>query len=525
LTQWYRDHGHPDLFSVLENTRETAALDHNILNDLSSSRREGAESRLLLDPWLAEYIELCVTDEVHHEIHDATEPELRRRLHAHASSFRRLAPPAGDWRPLEPAIAALIPAAQPADHRHLSKSLSGGADFFVTRDEDVLRGADEIAEQFGIAVLRPEVLISTLDQRRAAGTYEPAALQATAIEAQPAANVLEEAFCSAFLNYGAGERKAALLEIFRAAVAAAGRVDARVFADDGRLVGALFLRPEADRIEVPLLRVARRDRLGQALARQLLYLPRAVAAETNTPQVNLTDGATSAVVHRALRDEAYEAAADGSYRCTIGRGLIEDEHDPRATGDPPAVAMMERRQWPIKLATGRLPSYLVPVRAAWAAQLFETRFAEATLFGRQTHLGLSREHVYYRSPAASHGIHAPARILWYVTGSGPVQGESHVRAVSQLTEVVVGEWRTLYQRFARFGVYEERQVRDAANSRDCVMALRFVDTELLHDPLSLSTLRHLAAELGETFHPPMSPSLLSERMFASIYLRGSHYAR
>jgi hypothetical protein len=138
---------------------------------------------------------------------------------------------------------------------------------------------------------------------------------------------------------------------------------------------------------------------------------------------------------------------------------------------------------------------------------------------------LSREHVYYRSPANADGIHAPARVLWYVTGSGPAQRESHVRALSQIVEVIVDDWRTLYRRFARLGVYEERQVRAAADRHGRVMALRFVDTELLHEPLSVSTLRELAADADERFHPPISPSSLGEHMFVTIYQRGSRHGR
>ncbi len=469
LTQWYRDHGHPNLFSILEASREAAALDHNILNDLSSTRSEGSESRLLAEAWLSEYVELCVTDEVHHEIHEASESELRRRLHVHASSFRRLAPPAADWKPLTSSIANLIPSAQPADHRHIARAIAGGASFFVTRDQGVLRGAQELGAAYDITVLRPEALIATIDRRRASGAYEPVALEATAISVEPAANLSEQVFAEAFLNFGAGERKGSLLAIFRAATASTGRVDARVFSDGGgRPLAALFIRRHDGQVEVPLMRVATRDRVGEAIARQLAYMPRLSAAQAGSSQVVVTDTAISPAVQRALRDEAYDESGGGA-RCTVTRGLIHADTLDSSARNASNAAAIERRHWPLKVVGAGLATYLVPIRATWAAQLFETRLAEATLFGRETHLGLSREHVYYRNPANAHGIHAPARILWYVTGSGPAQRESHIRALSQLVEVVIDDWRTLYRRFARLGVYEERQVRAAADPQGQVI--------------------------------------------------------
>jgi hypothetical protein len=70
LTIWFRDHGHPDLFSVAPHDRELAAIDQMVLEDLVSDDPHGLESRYLIDDWVAELVELCVTDQVFHETND-----------------------------------------------------------------------------------------------------------------------------------------------------------------------------------------------------------------------------------------------------------------------------------------------------------------------------------------------------------------------------------------------------------------------------------------------------------------------
>src|SRR5262249_39629970 len=67
LSVWWKDHGHPDLFSTAESIGLLrVALDLNVFLDLEShSDREGSdESRALTDDWLADQIEFVVTPEL-----------------------------------------------------------------------------------------------------------------------------------------------------------------------------------------------------------------------------------------------------------------------------------------------------------------------------------------------------------------------------------------------------------------------------------------------------------------------------
>jgi hypothetical protein len=329
-----------------------------------------------------------------------------------------------------------------------------------------------------------------------------------------------------FLNYGP-EKRAQFLRIFRGALASPDDHSARVFSDrDGRLLGLAVRREHDDRLELELLRCGAGDRLGSAVARQLVYDQREQAAKAGRGLVEVSDPAPSGPVERALPEEGYRRSDDDRWVCLVQPGLVHADQVPElasASNLADAAALFERQRWPIKILAAGIPVFIVPIRPRWAEELFDTGLAERTLFDRQTALGLAREHVYYRRPRNDRGMQAPARILWYVSASRhhPV---GHLRALSTLAEVLVGKPDVLYRRFSRLGIYDRNQVRVAADRDGRVMALRFVDTELLHRPIDLEELRALWASTGKDFAVP-SPQPVDEEMFAELYSRGSEYAR
>lgn len=184
----------------------------------------------------------------------------------------------------------------------------------------------------------------------------------------------------------------------------------------------------------------------------------------------------------------------------------------------------EDRFWPAKILGAEVRTYLAPIKSYFAEELLDPRLAERSLFPRQLGLGLNREHIYYRNPQNDRGIAAGDRILWYVSGGLTAQRRGEIRAISQVADVVIGRPRTLHARFERFGVYSLEQVLECTDRNGEVMAIRFVNTEILERPLGLDEIEVLGAEHGERFLAPQSPSLISEHMFCLLYQRSSAYA-
>jgi GNAT superfamily N-acetyltransferase len=524
LTIWQRSHDHIDLFTLIDKRRAIAAIDCNVFKDLTTTRSQGRTSRHLRDDWVSELIELRVTDELFHEINRCEERELREHMQRDASAFGRLPSAKGAWLALVPTVAELASSAGDADHRQVARAIAADARYFVTRDGELLKAAQSLQDRFGVLITRPEDLILHLDRMRYSGGYEPQALQATSVNRIDIDRVEQGDLVAAFLNYGAGERANALQELFRPALAAPRDHGFHVFRDaDGRLLGALILAAGREHLEVKLMRVSTSGKLAGAVARQLAFLPRREAAERRLDRVLVTDPAPPEAVSEALRDEFYAQDGDG-WSCEVRRGLVEVARDNGGEADSISmVADAERRHWPQKLVGGALPTFMLSIHPTYAAQLFESSLAEGTLFGRDLTLGLSREHVYYRGCGWDGGLRVPARLLWYVKGSRQT-GDGYLAATSTLLEVTKGRPRSLYQRFARFGVWSRQEVERAAGKKPHVMALRFADTELLERRVDLHELRRIYDDAGLKFEAPQSPRRVPEHMFCLLYRRASAYA-
>ncbi len=378
-------------------------------------------------------------------------------------------------------------------------------------------------DRFGINVLSPAQFITHLDQLRSEDRYKPRYLNATQISVHFSVDD-EPSFVQSFQNHAQSEPRRNLIGILRTAQATPELSNIIIIrAATCRDIGTAISRVDDGNLIVTALRLSRRDRLSDTVGRQLCFILRTVALENDLCSVQVRDQYLVPSLESSLDDEGYVQTNDG-WQCNINTGFAEASvvfgQDPATASD---IALYEHRHWPLKLLGGDLRTFLIPIRPHYAEQLFDTQSAEGTLFGRRTQLGISREHVYYRSWRNSNDLASPARILWYVSGLTPYQAEGHIRAISQLREVQVDRPRSLYRRFSRLGVYTENDVTNISSDDGRVMALRYIDTELFDDPVSLTRARHVATRLGEKFPVLQSPSPVSEGFFTAIYEEGSRY--
>jgi predicted transcriptional regulator len=523
LTVWEFDFGHPTLFTEVVDGRDLACVDQMVLEDLVVDRPEGRHTRYLTEDWVDELVQLCVTDEVFVETHDASEDALRRTLLAGAHSCRNLSSPDAPWEQYIEIVSRAAPRAGTADHRHLARAIAGGATYFVTRDEKILCASQRINDEVGILIVSPDGLLDVLDRQRREERYEPAVLQGTSLvlERLPAAHV--EAFVQALLNHGEAERAYTLRQILRDAFANPETAEVLVVREvGGHVIAGVVRNRSRDRVDVTCLRVRGTGRLTDAVARQIVFQQRQHAADTAIRRVSVTDDSPSAAVLRALPMESFERS-DGRWNCDVVRGIHDAADVLGGTRETRAAATYERRHWPAKVMGAGLITFMISIEPSFAERLFDARLAETTLFAREPVLGLSREHVYYRSPGNSKSLAGPARVVWYVKQRPPGHPVGHVRAISHLVEVEVDRPRTLYSRHARLGVWTQAQVAKAAEPSGRAMALRLADTELLERPVSIGELRSIYEGEGKRFSAPQGPVSISERMFCLIYGASSSY--
>ena len=531
LKIWFRSHGHYSLFTPVTDEvthqRPLVALDFNIVLDLvEDPEPRGLPSQHLLDDWVTQIVDICITDETYHEAGELPTLARRNKIRSQLEQFLKL-PVSRDqrWHRLVSRVSPLVPRAQESDHRRLGDAIAGGTYYFVTRDQAIIDCSEVLSNRFGITVLSPQQLIVNLDRIRSEDRYEPRQLNATRLTVEHTIDD-ERSFVADFQNYGQSELRPNLLGIIRKAQATPdlSRIIV-VRTHSNHAIASAISHVENRNLVVPLLRLARKDRLSETMGRQICFLLRDLALDRGLTSILVTDRYLSPLVRSALEDEGYLQTNDG-WRCNTRIDLIlasELQDNGRLTASD--VALYEHQNWPLKVVGSDLRTYMIPIKPAFAEQLFDTHSAEGTLFGRSIALGVSREHVYYRSWRNSQGLASPARILWYVSGATVYQSEGHIRAVSQLTEVQIDRPLTLHRRFARLGVYTRDDVLKTAAGEGRVMALRFVDTELLESPVSLTKIRDISESLGKTFTALPSPQKVSERFFTAIYTKGSRYVK
>lgn len=540
LTVWWRDHGHPNLFSAAESIGLLrVAVDVNVFLDLESrSERRGViGSKALAGDWLADQLELVVTGELMRELARMPDGHEKSRQHGAASKYTRLAVDGGAARSLARHITEHVLKAQAldlsadladqSDVRHVAEASLAGVTVLATKDDKLRRWANGALGVTGVRVMHPSDVILHVDELARAQAYQPIELEDTRYQLAPVRSGSETELLT-FLHGAEGERKAQFLELIRE-VAAGGpqwtRTVLRI--PDDKPIAFYATGEVGEELVVPILRIAD-ERLEQTITRQILFQVRDQARRTGRRIIRITEPNLASETQRILREDGYlrleshwialviQACGSASAINALVARTAEQAGLRLPTLQPGLSAViaadLERTMWPAKITDSLLPTYVITIKPAWSADLFGIPRA---LTPRPNMIGLSREHVYYRSPTPR--MVAPARLLWYVTDA-PRGGVAAIIGCSRLDETLIGKPTALFQRFRHLGVWHLDQVTQAAKAGQA-QALRFADTEIFERRITLRRLRQLEDVHGQTL-ALRSPQKITADLFTAIYQEG-----
>lgn len=550
LTEWRRPiHQALTLFdhvSSASGDRDvTAVVDVNVFLDLIRFERSVVESEALNQTWVHDELTLVYSDELLREVDRHEDPRAREEARAAAlARFRRLG---ADHYEVDRCVSFIEERLGPArdrrarsDRRQIAHAEAGGADYLVTRDDELLTNVRrKLAGDLHVQIRSPAELIVEIGSPEDELVYAPARLLGTSLETRHIKADDLAAVGAALVNHAVGETRTQLTQRIRDLLSDHEQWKARVVSHDQEPVGLVVWRGSEKLDEVALLRTRSGWHLSATLARELLAARRRERARGGGGLVRLTDSIPSQAVEAALRSEGFVTRKDGNI-CRVLSGIAapqawepaaasrlpaSEHEDLRAAigqlGDPRADAEFERALWPAKVAGSRLPTYLVPIAPAFAADLFDDELAAQTLFDRPDRVGIARENVYYRAPQGPR-LQAPARILWYVSSEHMRPGVQAVRAVSRLESVTVSAPDRVHQRFEHIGAYTLEQVREAAKPNNVpprkqrVMAIRFSLTEQLPKPVGLPRFRELANAVDHSLML-QSVSAVPTELFDAVY--------
>ncbi|MFJ4920234.1 hypothetical protein [Streptomyces sp. NPDC088725] len=381
--------------------------------------------------------------------------------------------------------------------------------------------------------MTPSTVTLHVEELRQAQVYRPADLMGTDFRSAEVSSRTEDELV-AFFDQSGGDDGSAFAERLRSLTADSVAWRRELLRDgEGRPVALYALALDGRTLIVPVLRTAEHA-LEETLARQLLFLLKRLGREFGAEMIRITDPHPSMVAKAAAGDDGFFEHDGGLVALLVNvcgttaqveavTGALARELTLEATtlqkGMPAEVAaVVERAWWPAKIIDSGLPSFLVPIKPRWSTELFNF---PAMLLPRSQVLGISREHVYYRT-SGHRGESVPGRLLWYVS-EGPSGVESQmIVGSSRLDEVLIDTPDSLFSKFEHLGVYGRAEVLGAADASGRAMALRFSDTEIFPEPVTLRRLTSLARELGLPWssNSLISLSKIKSELFQAVYKEG-----
>lgn len=540
LDGWWLDLGHPDLFAGVESDALlVVTVDHGVFADLRgrASASDATDSKVLEAGWLSDLVELAFTPQLLRDVRDISDTEERKHQRAGLQGLRHLAPDsaaaaarAGEL--LRTAREALFDlpgddALQPR-LQYVAETSCAGLQVLATRDPLLLRLTDIAWEVARVRVVSPLAVTLHADELRQAQVYRPADLMGTEFRTGEVAAGAEEELVAFFDQSASGSVFAARM---RSLAADAVMWRRELLRDgQGRPVALYVWASDGRTLTVPVLRTAAHA-LEETLARQLLFSLKRLGRECEAEIVRITDANPSPAARAAAGQDGFfehngglaallvdvcGTAADVGAKARSVAGNLGRKVAPLQSGLAAEVASaVERAWWPAKVMDSVMPSFLVPIEPRWSTELFNV---PAMLLPRSDVLGISREHVYYRS-SGHRNESVPARLLWYVSKGGMGQEGQMVVASSRLDDVIVDTPDALFSRFEHLGVYGPAEVRSAADASGRAMALRFSDTEIFSKPVTLRRLDSVAGSLGLRLSL-MSLSKISNKLFQAVYEEG-----
>ncbi|MCX4628512.1 GNAT family N-acetyltransferase [Streptomyces sp. NBC_01443] len=542
LDTWWLDLGHQDLFAEAQSDALlVVTVDHSVFAGLrgGGTGRAVEESRALEAGWLSDLIELAYTPQLLHNVRDVEDRAERQRQRAGLAGVRQITPDSdGVAARHEELLAALaknspdvvLDADTRSRLRYVAETSCAGLQVLVTRDPALAQLADVAWDIARVKVVAPSVVTLHVDELRQAQVYRPADLLGTAFSAAEVAPG-NEAELVAFFNQAGGDQGSAFEDRLKGFVTDAVLWRRELLRDgEGHPVALYVWALDGRTLTVPLLRTASHA-LEESLARQLLFMLKRLGRERGAQVVRITDPFPSPAAGAAAGADGFAEHEGGLTALLIDVSGSADAVS-RAAGEissrlgltapvlheglsAEVASVAERSWWPAKITDSELRSFSVPIEPRWSAELFDF---PTTLVPRDEVLGISREHVYYRS-SGHRNESVPARLLWYVSKGSQGQQGQVVIGCSRLDEVLIDEPDALFSQFEHLGVYGRDQVREAADSSGRAMALRFSDTELFPVPVTLGRLNLLAQNLGLPLSL-ISLTKISNALFQAVYEEG-----
>lgn len=542
LTIWWFPHHQNNILSEISEyeskNKVVAVIDMNIFLDIKDGRNE--ESLALQSDWLLSEAILYFTREIFVEINRGNTPEIKESSRKLLSFYTEL--PFKVEHEFEEILQDLrnhFPSKNTndkSDLRHLAYSIVGGAQFFITRDKELIKNKI-FFKKYELTICRPSEFITQLDENIHVSKYKPQRLIGTNINSKSITSDNIESFTKKFLK--PNERQSRFQKIIGKALSLPSKYELITISKvDEVLALIIFDRSEDSKLSIPVFRFLN-NRLKATLSKHLIF--KAILTSTNenrkiveVTETYLEEDALSAIEDTRFIEEGVKwkkININGVHKFHQIKELLTNSHynkilnnlDLNKQDENYSFQLkynFERHLSPLKIEDFDIPNYIIPIKPIWAEQLFNDRSSEKlNFFESKNELLLNRENVYYRS-SSKRSLKAPARILWYISKNPNTGEKGHIKAASYIDEILIDDAKKLFKQFEQLGIYKWKDIENTKNKKNEIMAFIFSDTELFNKPIDLKFLKDLFLKKEKKNFMVLSPAKIEIETYLAIYKRG-----
>lgn len=560
LVHWWRPQQREEnLFShtakKVQETKISAVIDSNVFFDLQNEASEiTIPSKSLQADWLADTLELFITDEILNELDRNEDQNKVKQNRKFAGKFHCLPCEIKQCENIITSIRPLFPDNMKkqdwSDMRQVARAIAANASYFITRDNDLLNIADIIEANHGLMILHPTQLIIRLDELRRDSEYEPAKFIQTELTSRRIGFNDEQELAKYFCKDSLGEKQSQFYTTLRTYLSSPDKYESIVIYDKDKtpvalLVYDIYINKNTEQI-IRMLRIChgtQANTFARQMVRQCILLTLQSKAQLTRVTDNYLENNIEAELYSfgffdttegwvkislpvidSANNIADKILALGDFISVETEGLEEwvkmELRDSKSVSIPEYALEQEHILWPAKISDSSIHSYIVPIKPKWAEELFDEKLAGDSLWGRLESLAINTEAVYYRSARGK--IIAPARILWYVSGDHNISGTKCIRACSKLDYVDIGLPKDLFRKYKRLGIYEWKHVYKTShnNINKNIMALKFSNTELFSKPVSWKNLQDILQNHGISTQI-QQPLMITNDIFLKIYRKAA----
>lgn len=504
-------------------------IDAQIFFDFSEPNSDKAmPSKALLEDFLVDSLNIWIDDELLVEIDRKADAEWRQKSKQHSDDYLKISYDKQKSEEFEILLKGILPSCTRSDQsdiRHLSKTAASEASIFVTRDSVLLKKSKEIHELTDLDVLSPEALITRIHEISDRKSYTPVRVSGFEVEWR---RLTPEDIISlpsdSFLNHG--ERKGKLEEKLKAFFAYPRRYECEILYSENKPVSIRVLEKEDEKsIVIHLIRAstskdrplferfAIADTVNRAISDKIPMVKYLTAGETDRLRPHLTE-------------MGFTEADDGFVRFCFAKCMSQTEilaaiaelspNSLPTYGDMIPLDL-ELHCSPVSTAANQ-GHFLIPIEAYYAMGLVDRFQSAHDMFGGKASVLLRWDNVYYRSKSFHKMLKAPARILWYVSGTN----QQKVVATSRLDAVEIDTPRALYKKYAKLGILEWKELYEMCdgNVDADMMALKFSHTFTFRIPVTFYELKKVFSEEENRNLMMLSPVRMAVSTFDRIFQLG-----